>query len=118
MRERVVHSGLFFTVSEVDLKARVPKRLRLSPQVRPIKEADVSSTALRLRDLLFAYSTMDNLEDDEMSLMRKQQSLFKSPRSFLGRPHVARNLTVMSPEISSGLIHKEIELNKASSMCQ
>ena len=84
----------------------------------PSKKLTFGAPALRLRDLLFAYSTMDNLEEDEMWLMRKQQSLFKSPRSFLGRPCVARNQTVMSPEILSGLIHKEIELSKASSMCQ
>ena len=84
----------------------------------PSKKLTFGAPALRLRDLLFAYSTMDNLEEDEISLMRKQQSLFKCPRSFLGRPYVARNKAVMSPEILSGLIHKEIELNKASSMCQ
>ena len=84
----------------------------------PSKKLTFGAPALRLRDLLFAYSTMDNLEDDKMSLLRKQQSLLKSSRSFLGRPYVARNLTVMSPEISPSLIHKEIELNKASSMCQ
>ena len=87
-------------------------------KLRPSKKLTFRASALRLRDLLLAYSTKDNLEEDEMWLMRKQQSLFKSPRSFLGRPYVARNQTVMSPEILSGLIRKEIELNKASNMCQ
>ena len=84
----------------------------------PSKKLTFGAPALRLRDLLFAYSTMGNLEEDEISLMRKQQSLFKWLRSFLGLPYVARNQTVMSPEILSGLIRKEIELNKASNMCQ
>ena len=43
----------------------------------PSKKLTFGAPALRLRDLLFAYSTMDNLEEDEMSLMRKKQSLFK-----------------------------------------
>ena len=37
----------------------------------PSKKLTFRAPALRLRDLLFAYSTNDNLEEDEMSLMRK-----------------------------------------------